>query len=90
MRRLQKYLSVDNTAAVIQHGRSYVYDLLGEGKLEAVKDGKRTYVLIDSIERYQASILAQPVAKFAPPSPRKGPLSYQPIRRRRRRKAGAS
>jgi hypothetical protein len=79
---LQKYVSVDTAAAVIQHGRSFVYDLLGTGDLTAVKDGKRTYVLIESIRAYQARVMAQPPAKFAA-SPRKI-AADQPRRRRRR------
>ena len=69
--------------------RSKLYDLLGAGKLRAVKHGKLVMVLVDSIREYQAS---WPVAKFAPPKhARENKESLPditgrvPARRRRRR-----
>ena len=67
---------------VLHVGRSKLYDLLGAGKLRAVKDGTRVMVLIDSIKAYQATL---PVAKFAPPKARDIPAEpNRNIRRRRR------
>jgi excisionase family DNA binding protein len=53
-------------AEILHVGRSKLYDLLGAGKLEAVKDGTRVLVTVESIRRYQASM---PRASFAPPKP---------------------
>ena len=69
---------------ILHVGRSKLYDLLGAGKLRAVKDGTRVMVLIDSIKAYQATL---PVATFAPPRSRVDNLA--PLPRRRRRKAQA-
>ena len=40
---------------ILHMGRSKLYDLLGEGKLQAVKDGTRVMVTVESIKQYQAS-----------------------------------
>jgi excisionase family DNA binding protein len=36
--------------------RSYIYDLLKAEKLKAIKDGRRTLILEDSIQKYLASL----------------------------------
>jgi len=65
--------------------RSKLYDLLGAGKLKAVKHGKLVMVLVDSIREYQAS---WPVATFAKPRARDIPAEpNRNIRRRRRNRA---
>ncbi len=51
---------------ILHMGRSKLYDLLGEGKLQAVKDGTRVMVTVESIKQYQASL---PPATFARPKP---------------------
>ena len=45
--------------AMIGHGRSTVYKLINEGKLEAVKSGKRRLVVIESIRNYVATLRSQ-------------------------------
>jgi hypothetical protein len=51
---------------ILHMGRSKLYDLLGEGKLQAVKDGTRVMVTVESIKQYQDSL---PPATFARPKP---------------------
>jgi hypothetical protein len=48
--------------------RSQIYDAIGRGELDAIKDGKRTLIVVASIARYCARM--QP-AKIKVPSPRK-------------------
>jgi hypothetical protein len=43
--------------------RSEVYDAINRGELDAIKDGARTLITVESIERRQRSL---PVAKFRP------------------------
>ena len=45
---------------------SQVYVMLGRGELDAVKDGSRTLITLESIERRQAAL---PTAKFKSPRP---------------------
>jgi excisionase family DNA binding protein len=40
------------------HSRTRIYNLLAEGKLRAVRSGKRTLVLHDSLKAYVASLPA--------------------------------
>ena len=51
---------------VLNIGKTKLHDLLGEGKLDAVKNGPRTEITIESIKRYQASMQR---ATFKPPGP---------------------
>jgi hypothetical protein len=50
---------------VLNLGHNKLYGLLRKGELEAVKDGPRTLITIESIKRYQAS---RPRATFLPPA----------------------
>jgi hypothetical protein len=63
-------LTVSVPRRVAQHvlnvGRTKIYDLLGLGQLEAVKNGARTEITVESIRRYQANL---PRATFKPPHP---------------------
>jgi hypothetical protein len=47
---------------------SALYELLGSGKLVAVKDGKKTLITLESIRDYMAGL---PRAKIKPPAPRR-------------------
>jgi hypothetical protein len=49
-------------------GRSSIYEAIGRGELDAVKDGDRTLITMASIERRQAAL---PRAKIRPPKVRK-------------------
>jgi len=47
--------------------RGPLYDAIGEGRLEALKDGGKTLITMASIERYMTTL---PPAKIKPPAPR--------------------
>jgi excisionase family DNA binding protein len=38
------------------HSRTRLYDLIGKGKIAAIKSGKRTLILHTSLEAYLASL----------------------------------
>jgi hypothetical protein len=60
-------LSVAKTAQATSESRSRVYQLLADGTYEAVKSGKKTLILVESVRRRFASL---PRAAFkAPPRP---------------------
>lgn len=52
--------------AVLGMGRSKLYEELGKGNLDAVKDGPRTLITTESIRRYQSN---RPAAVFKLPKP---------------------
>ena len=70
--------------SVLHMGHNKLYGLLRRGELEAVKDGTRTLITVDSIRRYQAS---RPRATFLPPAPKQNNFhtlkKKRPIQRRR-------
>jgi hypothetical protein len=47
---------------------SSVYEAIGRGELDAVKDGVKTLITLESIRRYMTSL---PAAKIKPPRPRR-------------------
>jgi hypothetical protein len=53
--------------AILRMGHNKLYEQLRLGNLDAVKDGPRTYITVESIRRYQAS---RPKATFLPPAVR--------------------
>jgi hypothetical protein len=59
---------------------STMYELLGRGLLDAVKDGAKTLITLESIRRYSASLLP---AKIKPSTPRRP--HRQTLDRKRRR-----
>jgi Helix-turn-helix domain len=70
--------------AILCIGHNTLYAALRRGELEAVKDGSKTLITIESLKRYQAN---RPRAVFKPLlEPR---LNSVPAPRRRRRKARA-
>ena len=57
--QMEKLLAtIPEASQAIGHGRSYLYELIREGKVEAVKSGKRRLVVVSSIEAYVASLRA--------------------------------
>lgn len=44
-------ISINDTAKVLGLGRTSIYAMIGEGKLEAFKLGRRTLVRVESIRR---------------------------------------
>jgi hypothetical protein len=61
-------LSPKETATIENCGVSVVYERLARGEYEAVKDGTRTKILVESIKRRRASL---PKAMFQPLKPRR-------------------
>ena len=61
-------VSVSAAARIIGSGKSTIWEKLAKGELDAVKDGRRTKVILASIERHVAS---WPRAKFQPHKPRR-------------------
>jgi hypothetical protein len=45
---------------------SQIYEEAARGKLELVKDGKRTLITLRSIDRYNAALPAAKIKPFAP------------------------
>jgi excisionase family DNA binding protein len=60
--------SVPNACAIIGLGMSGLYELIGAGKIVAVKSGTRTLIRVDSLHKYANGL---PSAKVAPPRHRK-------------------
>lgn len=48
--------SINDTAKALSLGRTSIYALIREGRLETVKMGRRTLVRIDSIRRLIATV----------------------------------
>jgi hypothetical protein len=48
--------TIPGTGKAIGHGKTFVYELIGLGLLDARKSGKRTIVTAESIERYLATL----------------------------------
>ena len=46
---------------------SEIYEAIDEGKLVALKDGRKTLITVDSIRSYMAALPRGPVRPLAPP-----------------------
>jgi hypothetical protein len=62
--------SIPLASAMIGRGTQAIYDLIGGGKIRAVKSDGRTLVVVESLREYAASL---PPAKVAPPRNRRPP-----------------
>jgi hypothetical protein len=60
--------SVDQAAAMIGRGRSFIYECLADGRLKAVKSNKRTLIVVESLRDYAAGLSP---AKIEPMAPRR-------------------
>jgi hypothetical protein len=60
--------SIDAGKAIIGRGTQAIYDLIGAGKIKAVKSDGRTLLVVQSLHDYANSL---PAAKVAPPRRRK-------------------
>jgi hypothetical protein len=60
--------TIPQAAAMVGRGVSFVYEALGDGRIEARKSDGRTLVVVESLRAYVASL---PVAKIKPVSPRR-------------------
>jgi hypothetical protein len=57
---------------MIGRGQTFIYAAIGDGRIEAVKSGKRTLVRVDSLRRYAASL---PRAKISPMKARRAAMT---------------
>lgn len=56
-RSLKKHLAtIDETGEAIGHGRTRIYELIKENRLETVLSGRRRLVVVESIERFVADL----------------------------------
>jgi excisionase family DNA binding protein len=80
MSELQPILvPISQASSIISKCRRGIYELIATGQLEAVKSGRSTRIVYESLKQYAASL---PAAKFTPqPGPKR------PSLRERRRKA---
>ncbi len=63
-----RVISIPETARYIGRSRSHVYDLLAAGKIKAVKDGKRTLPILDTVDAHLDSL---PLVAVRPSHPQK-------------------
>jgi hypothetical protein len=61
-------VSIPHAAAMIGRGVNAIYDLIGGGKIRAVKSDGRTLVVVESLHQYADGL---PEAKVAPPRNRR-------------------
>jgi hypothetical protein len=61
-------VSIPQASAMIGRGTQAIYDLIGGGKIRAVKSDGRTLVDVDSLREYAKTL---PAAKIAPPRNRR-------------------
>jgi hypothetical protein len=59
---------IKQACTIIGRGQSALYELIGGGKIRAVKSDGRTLIVFESLREYVASL---PPAKIAPPRERK-------------------
>jgi hypothetical protein len=60
--------SIPQACAMIGRGQSALYELIGGGKIRAVKSDGRTLIVVESLREYAASL---PAAKVRPPRNRR-------------------
>ena len=58
---------VKQASSMIGRGTQAIYDLIGGGKIRAVKSDGRTLIVVESLREYAANL---PQAKVAPPRKR--------------------
>jgi hypothetical protein len=56
--------SIPQASVMIGRGTQAIYDLIGGGKIRAVKSDGRTLIVVESLHEYAASL---PAAKIRPP-----------------------
>jgi hypothetical protein len=62
--------SITQASAMIGRGTQAIYDLIGGGKIRAVKSDGRTLIVVQSLREYAATL---PPAKVRPPRNRRPP-----------------
>lgn len=51
------WLSMKETQRYLDCSRDYVYRLISEGKIRAARDGKMTFVIKESVDKYLRSLV---------------------------------
>jgi hypothetical protein len=74
-------VTIPRTSQITGESRSRVYELIGEGVYEAIKSGRRTLIVYESIKRRIASL---PRANIKPSPPRPRAMTEEPRPRRGR------
>ena len=64
-------VSIPQASQMLGRGISTIYDMIGGGKIRAVKSDGRTLVVVASLHEYVAKLEAEYPAKVAPPRQRK-------------------
>jgi hypothetical protein len=62
---------VKQACTIIGRGQSALYELIGGGKIRAVKSDGRTLIVVESLHEYVAKLIAESPAKVAPPRNRR-------------------
>jgi hypothetical protein len=62
---------VKQACALIGRGQSALYELIGAGKIRAVKSDGRTLIVVESLREYAAKLEIDHPVKVAPPRRRK-------------------
>jgi excisionase family DNA binding protein len=65
-----RVISISEAARYIGRGRSFIYDLIGTGRIRAVKSSGRTLPILDDLDRYLDEC---PLAEVRPAHPEKTP-----------------
>jgi hypothetical protein len=53
---MKRFLSIRAFCDAYSVGRTRTYDLIAQGKIEAVKDGLKTFIPVESAEAWAASL----------------------------------
>jgi hypothetical protein len=77
------FVTIPHGAKFLGQGQSTIYKLIGLGKIEAAKAGKRTLLKVPSLRAYAASL---PPASIKPPTVRKPRSASQGARMASRNK----
>ena len=64
-------VSVQQGRQILGRGVSAIYELIGDGKIRAVKSDGRTLIVVESLHEYVAVLEATKPAKIAAPRKRK-------------------
>jgi hypothetical protein len=62
---------VKQACTIIGRGQSALYELIGAGKIRAVKSDGRTLIVVESLREYAAKLEVDHPVKVAPPRRRK-------------------
>jgi excisionase family DNA binding protein len=64
------FVSVAAAAEILDCSRSEVYQKIGRGELEAVKDGVRTKIVFESVKRAAAALPKANIKLYTPRNPK--------------------